>query len=214
MATSDPALIRLVTARYYEMQGLTTIADATIPFCWGASMMIGVYGSEMTDSLWPLLVVVIPIGLWMWAKRTGIRRRIEAFYAERCGRVAGFVTLTYMSDFFSLAVIIPPALVQLGAPPWVCIVTVLPLLVVQPLWTVVRDSPYRLHWLLPAIVGFVAALRLIDVRSFDQAFKWQLWVGVAGGLATACAGVLDHRLLLQTLHGGGDTADSTEQVPL
>ena len=211
MATSNPALIRLVTARYYEMQGLRTIADAALPLGMGLSLMIGMYASEVADSLWPILVVFVPITVWMWAKHTWIQRRIDAFYADRCGRVTGFVGPGY--DFM-VGVTMLPALVHAGAPLWLRVSIVLPLLVVQPLWTVVRDSPYRLHWLLPPVVGFIAVFRLVDVRSYDQAVMWQMWVSVAAGLAMSCAGALDHRLLLQTLHGGGDAADSTERSPM
>lgn len=215
MATRSPALIRLVTARYRDMQGLRTIVEATLPFGLGLSLLVGRLASELADSLWPMALVFIPMAIWLWAKQTRIIRRIDAFYAERCGRVGGVLGLsaavTYESAFVQ-AVVFLPILIQVGWPLWARIAIVLPLLTAQPLWTVVRDAPYRMHWLLPALVGFIAAFRLVDVRTSEQAFIWQMWVGIAGGLAIACAGALDHRLLLQTLHGGGDPAASTEQV--
>ena len=215
MATSNPALIRLVTARYREMQGLRTIADAALPFSMGLLLIIAMFASELADSEGPIFLALIPVVIWVWVKHTWISRRIEAFYAERCGRVGGVLGLsaaiTYESAFIQ-ALVFLPILIQFGVPLWARIAIVLPLLSAQPLWTVVRDAPYRMHWLIPAVAGFIAALRLVDVRTSEQAFIWQMWVSIAGGLAIACAGALDHRLLLQTLHGGGDPAGSTEQV--
>jgi hypothetical protein len=213
MATSNPALIRLVTAHYHDMQGLRTMADAALPFGMGLLLSIGMYASELTHSLWALLVAFIPLGWWIWARHTWVRRRIDAFYADRCGRVGGFVSYVDHVGAFTMAVISLPLLVQVAAPLWLRVAIVLPFLVVPPLWTVVRDSPHRTYWFLPALVGFIAALRLVDARSYDQAVMWQMWVSVAGGLAIACAGALDHRVLLQTLHAAGGPADSTEQVP-
>jgi len=208
MATSNAALIRLVTARYREMQGLRTIADAALPFSMGLLLMIAMYASALVDSEGPIFVALVPIVIWVWAKHTWISRRIEVFYAERCGRVGGVLGLsagiTYESAFVQ-AVVFLPILIQFGLPLWARIAIVLPLLTAHPLWTVVRDSPYRMHWLLPGVLGLVATFRLVDVRTSDQAFWWQMWVSIAGGLAIACAGALDHRLLLQTLHVAAST---------
>jgi hypothetical protein len=201
MKITDPALIRLVTARYHDMQGLTTIADAVFPMGMGLVFMFGMFSSELVDSEWPILVAVLPMAVWVWARFTWIRRRIDAFYTERCGRVASVIGIDRVLSFYQ-AVMVLPLLIQFGAPLWLRVAIVLPLLVVHPLWIVVRDSPYRRHWLVPALVGFIAALRLVDVRTSEQAYMWQMWVSMAGGLAIACAGALDHLVLVRALGGG------------
>jgi hypothetical protein len=216
MTTKDPALIRLVTARYQEMQGLKTIVDAALPLGLGLCLILGAYASELVDASWPIVLILIPMGSWVWVKHALIARRIDAFYRERCGRVRGVIGVSAVLTHEAMlmqAVVFVPLLVRSGAPLWLRIAITLPLLVVHPFWTAIRDSPYRMHWLLPAVVGFVAAVRLVDVHTTEQAFMWQMWVSVAGALVIACAGALDHRLLLQTLGVGVHPTDSIEQVP-
>ena len=192
----DPALIRLVTGRYYEMQGLSIVADAVMPIHFGLVFAFFYLGAS--ESLWLLIAMLaIPMVCWLWARWTWIRRRIETFYAERCGRVTAVIGVDY-DDFFRQAISLP-LLLSLGTPAWAIAFVAFALLSIYPLWIVRRDWPYRTYWLLPAAVGIVASLMMTVVRTKDEAFAWRGLVLLVGGTAMATAGMLDHRLLLRTL---------------
>jgi hypothetical protein len=69
-----------------------------------------------------------------------------------------------------------------------------------PARVVVRDWPYRAHWLLPAAVGVVAAATYAGVTTHDQARAWVPSALLACGASLTLAGLLDHALLMKTLH--------------
>ena len=66
-------------------------------------------------------------------------------------------------------------------------------------WIVIRDWPHRIHWLLPVAVGVSSGLRLVSVVTPADLRDWEVLVCVAGSLAIAAAGLLDHGLLADTL---------------
>ena len=193
----DPALIHLITGRYYEMRGLNTVADAVMPIHLG--LVLAFFHAGASESLWLLVVMlIVPMAYWLWARYTWVRRRIDGFYAERCGRVTAVIGIEY-KDFFTQGPMYVPILKQLGAPNWSLALVALAILSIHPLWIVRRDWPYRAHWLLPAVVGIVASMMLAGVRTKEDAFTWQAFVFLGGGMAMAIAGMLDHRLLVRTL---------------
>jgi hypothetical protein len=203
-----PALIRLVTGRYYEMQGLTTLADAVLPIHFG--LVYAFFYSGASESLWLLVtLLLIPMVYWLWARYTWVRRRIDAFYNERCGRVTAVIGLEY-NGFFIQATMALPVLIPAGTPSWALALVALGLLSIHPLWIVRRDWPYRTHWLLPAAVGVVAALMMFGVRTKEEAFAWQMRLLLAGGASLAVVGMLDHRLLVRTLRPAADPLAAEE----
>jgi hypothetical protein len=84
-----------------------------------------------------------------------------------------------------------------------------------PAWVVVRDWPYRAHWILPLVAGVAGAATLAGVRTETQAWEWQRLVGLLGGLSIAVAGLLDHALLLKALGNGRalEVAQADPQLP-
>ena len=204
----DPALIRLITGRYYEMQGLKTAADAVMPIHFG--LVFAFFYAGGSESLWLLgAMLMIPMAYWLWARWTWVSRRIETFYAERCGRVNAVYGVEY-KDFFMQAPMGVSVLRQFGAPNWSLGLIALALLSIHPLWIVRRDWPYRTYWLLPAVVGIAAALTTAAVRTKEDVYIWQGIVLLAGGVSMAVAGMLDHLLVLRTLQPAAEPDASPE----
>src|SRR4051812_9705518 len=149
MREHNPALIRLVAARYNELQGLRTAGDAAFLCLAGASL----WGANAVDvgyfSIgWPAgIVLSVAAGLSLfWWVRPG-RRWLDRYYALRFGRVGGrtfflshalscWLAASWMNMFVTLPLPATPA--------WVIALLVSPaamVLVAVPGWTARRDFP-------------------------------------------------------------------------
>src|SRR5215471_12250458 len=89
MSPARPALIRLVSSRYRELQGLVTMMDAVWPLYMGALMVAatrldGPYITPFVFALSAVPLVVVPIVHVCW-----LRPRILAYYRSRFRRVEG-----------------------------------------------------------------------------------------------------------------------------
>src|SRR5262245_14966990 len=191
MSANDPVLIRLVAGRYRELQGFSTIADAGLP-------MISAVAFYLISEEWHALILGAVLGLYLWARYGWLRRRLDDYYAQRCGRVAArFVPMTTLGLVvaFGYGKILSDFHVALP----VRIVIMMVALSAWPIWIVVRDYPFRLHWLAPALVGFAWAPRLAGLTTFAQFFGWQRSGLLALGATIAFAGLLDHALLVSVL---------------
>src|SRR5215471_6195807 len=151
MSPARPALIRLVSSRYRELQGLVTMMDAVWPLYMGALMVAatrldGPYITPFVFALSAVPLVVVPIVHVCW-----LRPRILAYYRSRFGRVEGpspFRGPTTMVQ----GVLVAAILAEAHNVAWLSVTVVLAAVGAWPAWIVWRDWPYRWHWL-PAVVA-------------------------------------------------------------
>jgi len=206
----NPRLIRIVAARYHEMQGLRMAGDASLMMLLGAGLRVVI----ATDSSRPALAVgaVLVVFAYVWLRR--FRPRLEPYYATRFGRVGSprrvhgpgypmmFVAGTGWVNAFgtmplygTLWVIAPLAL-------WPVV-----LLAGYPGWIARRDVPVRWHWAVVAIVTIVLGLRYPFHAPDTLHSLWRAHSLLYGGAAIAFAGLCDHAVLLRVLRGA--RADET-----
>jgi hypothetical protein len=205
--TADPRLIRLVTARYRQMQGLATMADAYFPLVGGTALLL-------LSEEWHAAVLGLVLLALMVARFTWIRRRIDAYYAQRYGRVVQptlppgvainlCMVISYakiMRDVFHAPVVIQITVMTIG-------------LCAYPLWVAVRDFPYRAYWLLVAGAGAASAVQLPFYQSRDLIYVWTRNTYLAIGSAVLAVGALDHRLLTRAPHAQRETLSEVPAEP-
>ena len=203
---TDVALVRLVTRRHRELQGLRTVADA------GGMILMGAGLSSRTPTALAFIVEVVALSAygWFWFKWT--RLTIGAYYVSHVGRVAvrGWgppVTVTTL-----MALQLGAILIDLRVARWASAALFAVTLVARPAWYVVRDWPYRIHWLLPTAATGVATASFAKVVNHEDATLWWGEFALSIGTALLIAGWFDHRLLLKTMaprestaHAGNDT---------
>lgn len=229
-ASSSPRIedigrIAFVTQRFHELQGLRTVADAVPPLIFAA-------GLHWAQSNRNVIILLCALAAYFAARATWIRSGIDAYYSRRLGRVDRSApnldgTLLFSqsrplgwvdrsgSTFDGLLVfyqglILAPMCRDL--PLSVQVPLIAAMLGFQPTWILIRDWPYRTHWLLPLGVAVAFALRLGAVATSQEVLAWQVQVCLAGGVALAIAGVFDHALLLRSLHNGQSVVDATERA--
>jgi hypothetical protein len=105
-----------------------------------------------------------------------------------------------------------PIFIDWHVAPWVSVVVFAVVLVGRAAWCVVRDWPYRIHWLLPAASGAVATVAYAHVVNREQAGLWWGEFGVLIGASLLVAGWFDHLLLSKTLKPSDATADATNDL--
>ena len=186
----NPRLIRLVASHYREMQGLSTIADAIL---LGSFYVLAFVGSN----LW-LAVFAVWVGGFLLLRFRAIARHIDAYYATRCGRVAGRPPRSAF-QWAIYGVVFPPALYDMHVARDGIVLFVVALLAVPAAWIVIRDWPYRAYWLVPCSIGIIWALKLASITTRHDVAVWQTHVSIAYAAALAVAGLLDHALLLSVL---------------
>jgi hypothetical protein len=210
MTTQNPALIRLVTGRYRDLQGLATVADAAFLLLFAG---VGYLARSGWIDRTPAMVLVIAVGgAYLWARFTVIRRRIDAYYASRYGRVQWSLGRPFLFPMYLQGTVSTQMLLDMGIPLPARVAIVLLVLGGLPGWIVVRDWPYRAHWLLPVAAGIVVAAMFSGVTTHEQAKDWLLPALLACGASLAFAGLLDHLLLMRTLHPG--PSDQPERAPV
>lgn len=201
----NPRLIRLVAARYYEMQGLRTAGDASLMMIAGAGMRL-IIGTESYRAAAAVAVLML-VCLYAWLRR--VRPWLEPYYATHFGRVGsprrvhglgypmmfmigtGWVNaIGTMPLYGTLWVIGPLAL-------WPIV-----LLAGYPGWIARRDFPIRWHWAVVAIASIVLGLRY-PFRAPDPLHGlWRADSILCGGAAIAFAGLCDHAVLVRVLRRG------------
>ena len=209
MRSADPQLIRLVTGRYRELQGLFTIADAGLVLVIG-----GCFGLLAVDpDPGPPFVIATAtlefgyLGLWLaW-----ILPRLKTYYNDHFGRAHAGVRYPVASYSMS-AVLGIPILADMHVPVVVRIAFAFLVLSAYPTWTAVRDWPHRSAWLMPAIVGALSAVALAPFGVHRPSAAWQGIVAVSFAGALMTAGLFDHLLLVRVLRGTHrpDTVDVHE----
>jgi hypothetical protein len=192
----NPRLIRVLASQNRELQGLKTIADAAFLLYFAALLTLARSGWDVALGF----AIAAALG---WVRFTWLRERIEDFYERRCGRT-DWRPRPFGSAFVFLSwVCLGSGSSMMTWPPTVRVAVLLAALAGLPTVIVVRDAPYRLHWLLPALVGIAAAVVHGTLTSTEAAGIWEIRVLVLGAVATALAGVGDHLLLTQMLTGPG-----------
>ena len=191
MATSDPRLIRLVAARYRELQGLVTVFDVLLPLYVGTALALP------HD---PALVLGIVFLAFTAVSLAWLRPRIQRAYASRFGRAEGGYRYVNGAIIY-LGLTLGPGL-EGTVPPWVRVAVIVLMLGARPVRIVIRDWPFRLHWLPSVAVAAMAALQLGLGSSHDATFQPQQagWF-LAAGAALGMACLFDHALLARTLGG-------------
>jgi hypothetical protein len=207
MTTHDPALIRLAAGRFRDLQGLSTVADAALLLLCAAGLHLA--RSGWTGSAWGILFLTAAYG---WARFTRIRRWIDGYYVNRCGRVHWSLGFPFAFPLYMQGLLCAPVLVDVDVPTPVRVAFVLLLLAGLPFRIVVRDWPYRAHWLLPFAAGVVLAVMFAAVNTREEARAWLPEALVTCGASLALAGLLDHALLLKTLHAG--PSHQSERTPV
>ena len=194
MKALDPRLVHVVARGYRDMQGLVTIADAMFPLLLGAGAFY--FRSDTAILSYGVFLVVGFIVSLVW-----LRRRIQAYYAARFGRAAGFALpiLVVIGQGLTAG----PMLTDMHVPLVVRVPVVFLLLGGWPAWNVAHDWPYRWHWIIPAIVGAAVAFPLSS-RPVDGGELAFAACFLATGAALAWAGLMDHLLLVRTLRPASD----------
>ncbi len=209
MSTYHPGLIRLVASRYRDLQGLLTVADAALLLMPGATLYLHRLGWVGSPWLYGCLGCYAAYG---WARFTVIQRRIDAYYANRCGRVELRLGRPFMFPLYMQGTLGAAILVDVGLPAPLRVALVLLLLAGLPGRIVVRDWPYRVHWLMPFATGVVLAVLFAAVTTKAQAKAWLPGAALACGTSLALAGLLDHALLIKTLHAPPSDQPERAQV--
>jgi hypothetical protein len=210
MTTQNPALIRLVTGRYRDLQGLATVADAAPLLLLAAGGYA--YHAAWLDRSRSIVLGIAVCGGYLWARFTWIRRWIDAYYANRYGRVQQSVGRPSPFLMYFQGIVLAPTLHDMGVPVPARVAIVLLVLGGVPGWIVVRDWPYRAHWLLPGAAGVVAAAMFAGVTTHEQVNAWLVPTLCACGVSLALAGLLDHALLTCSLHPS--PSDQPERAPV
>src|SRR4051794_28028343 len=86
MAIARADLIRLVAARYDEMQGLRTAGDAVLLMLAGAGLRLVV--ATNSDRVVVAIALLLLVCLYAWLRR--MRPRLDTYYRTRFGRVGSF----------------------------------------------------------------------------------------------------------------------------
>ena len=209
MATQDPELVRLVAARYPQMQGLRRIADATWPLLLATAL-------SATTEYWHLIPFGVAMVFLMWSRWTWLNRWLHCHYAERFGRV-GDPSALYLSDLGMASIMTIGANDTLRdvfhAPDYVRAAIIMTALCAYPLWIAVRDFSYRSYWLLLVIAGIAVSVQIPWVPKGDAHDIWVRDAYLAIGLGLLAVGALDHLLLVRAL-GGGSSDGVTEDVSI
>ena len=209
MATQDPELVRLVAARYLQMQGLRRMADALWPLLLAATF------SAMTE-YWHLIPSGVAMVFLLWGRLTWLKRWLERYYAERFGRV-GDPAAVYHEDLglhLSMAISLNGPLRDLfHVPDYARVAVIMTALCAYPLWIAVRDFSYRSYWLLLVIAAIGVTVQIPWVPAGDTAYLWVRDANLAIGLGLLAVGALDHLLLVRAL-GGGSRDGATEDVSI
>jgi hypothetical protein len=238
--SSEPRLedirrIAFVTRRFHDLQGLRTVADAVPPLIFAALL-------RSAQSHRNVIILICVLAAYFVARATWIRSGIDAYYSRRLGRVdrsgsdldgtllfsqprplgwtdrsgpdANDIFLrTFLSYFCVLnaASMRPdaplPGFVQIGF-----IMLMLLMLGLPPVLILIRDWPYRVHWVLPLGVGVAVALRLGAIETSQELLACVVLAYVGCGVALAIVGALDHLLLVNSLGGGAAAASRAEHA--
>jgi len=205
MATPDPRLIRLVAARYPQMQGLRTMVDAFWPLSFAALHYVVKEG-------WQIAAFATVFTVYLWFRFRRIPRRLDAYYAQRFGRTGEFLFPENLGLWFGMAINFnEPLRDAFRAPDSLRVAVLMVALCSYPLWIVVRDAPYRLYWLAVVLAGFAAAIQIPWVPIGEGRYVWVRESHLAIGLALLAVGALDHLLLAHTLRGGSPVAAGAEE---
>jgi hypothetical protein len=195
MSTKNPALIRLVAARYRELQGLRTVGDAGFLLLNAAGFWFIMWTERESFAL--VFGAALSVYLWWYFWR--LRTQLDQYYAARFGRVGPQFYYWPVFLWMMQGPMAAPILSDMGAPATIAKALVLMLIAARPAWIAIRDFPFRAHWLVVAIVGILLAAQLPATR--PAIFVWQMRVFFEVGLAWAFAGLCDHLILVRTLVG-------------
>lgn len=208
MSSQDPRLIRLVAARYRQMQGLTTIAESAWPLLIAAGFFLIV-------EEWHALPFGAVLAVYIWARFTWMKRRIERHYAERFGRTGPPVFSNGLGLMLTQVIAFNQILRDLfHAPDYLRVALIATALCAYPVWIAIRDFSYRSYWLLLVIAGIGVSVQIPWVGpGSDASLMWARDANLAVGLALFAVGALDHLLLVRALGGGSHQASALEDVP-
>ena len=180
---NDVDLVRLIARRYRQLQGLRTAIDAVaLLLLWsllqipGASRRSGPYLAA--GLVWAILAI--------WGDS-----RTARFYRERFGRVVGAKS----EDSPAARVLLIWFVISMGG----MIGVALPFVILYSAIVTWRDWPYRPHWAVLVITGFVFAVSFAGLASPHDLPDWhRRFVSTAAPLL-AIVGLLDHRLLMRAM---------------
>ena len=197
MEQADLSLVRLVAARYEELQGLGRVVDASSLLC-----------------LWSLLTIdpnkrsPVPFvaAITVWACLTfWSAGRVARYYRERFGRT----TRVRQSGGTIAAVHLSTQLI------WMTMVFggfFVPLLAVYAGYVALRDRPYRAQWMLLAVEGIVFTVAYAGLHSPASFAEWHSRFVLTAAPILVVVGLLDHRLLVRAMHRAADPTPDTEHA--
>ncbi len=201
----NPRLIRLVTARYRELQGLKTAGDGGGMLTAGVALQAAAAAdrAKVPDSYVFLTVIVLMlalVGVWLY-----LRRRLDRYYDLRFGRVG---PKTFVYPYALLFIVCTGWMAMwcgIPGPTWVTAplahAASIPL-IVWPGVRAKRDAPYRLAWTLVGLAAIVAAAELpLGDPSAKASVAWRMHSYFYVGGMLVVAGVCDHLVLVRTLRG-------------
>lgn len=204
MAENDLAMIRFVTTRYRDLQGLRTVLHgACIVSVW--AILRWAPPDRRPGTFFVAALLWASLSMWGGA-------RVRRYYAGRFGRATPPGGDRFDDTVYALAhepyiMLLVSTAISLGGQ----FALLLPVLTVTTAWKVWRDWPYRTHWLVPVVVGAAFSLAFFQLRTAAQFRDWQWQLMVTGSLSLMIAGALDHRLLMTTMPAA-DAAESAEHA--
>jgi len=196
MEDQSLALIRFVTGRYRDLQGLRTVLDgAILASVW--TILRWAPPDQRPGTFFCAALLWASLSMWGGG-------RVRRYYAGRFGRATPAGGDRFDESVSGIAhapyqLLVASTAISLGGQ----FELLLPILTATTAWQVWRDRPYRTHWLVPVAVGAAFSLAFFELRTAAQFREWQWWLMVAGGVSLMIAGVMDHRLLMTTMPAAG-----------
>lgn len=181
--------IRLVSARFRELQGLHVASIGLVNLLWSGGLLL-------TNAVPPRDIGFTLVSMLVCVALAFTGAGLRHYYATRFGRIT--------SDGFSwtwvavASIVAASMAVVLG---FASAAWIFATLAGTHAWIVVRDFPHRMHHLFAAVAGGGGAALVYANPSAPDV----LWLAVAiHGAAVIPVGLMDHRLLSSVL-GGAST---------
>jgi len=210
----DARGIALVASRFREMQGLLTFPAAVWPIYIGVVFVLAgrVEASKADVPDWVFFVAagVSPVACAI-AYARWLRPRIVAYYESRFGRVKArhlFFGTTWIQQG-----VLAVALLADAHRPWLIAAACLLMIGAWPAWIIVRDWPYRWHWLPLLVVALLMARAMSGMPSSGAALRHMGPWCIVLGLGMACGSAGDHLTLVRALGRGRGAARLSEEDP-
>lgn len=190
MTHADLRAVRLISERYWELQGLRTVlVGGLFAACAGLALLTGAADSldhAAAFGVWMLAAFVLLLpGMWM----------LDRYYARTFGRMRPphharrFGTVVFIASIVGQALGLGMVLFFLA-------------FAALELWIALRDWPFRRHMLMGALTA-LAASGLLWGSGAPDGIEPTLWAFLLFGTGMVPVGILDHWLLSSVLKPAG-----------